>query len=236
MMTVPARVLVVSAQEERREELAAWLRCAGYRADQASTFAAARLAWNDASPDLLITDVKLQAYNGLHLAIWSRSRHATVPVLLLGDADRVLQQDAEREAVAYLVRPFDREKFLEAVAALQFARWRARRSVRQPVTLAAEIEGVSVSLRDWSPEGACIAMHDAELRSFPAYFTLHIPTWGVACRLQRVWTARPRTERRTVVCGACVAGVDTPGAVAWRSLVHLLTIPATAAADLAESS
>lgn len=218
-------MLIVSTRDERRDELSTWLQAAGYVVEAVSGFVQGRQACERVPPDLLVADVKLEAYNGIHLAMWSRNRHPATQVLLIGDADLVLQHEAERERAKYLVQPVDERRFLAAVAALREAPRQSRRSARRRVNVDAVIEGVSVSVLDLSREGVCLVLHDAESLALPPFFTLRVPSWDLSCRLQRIWMTRPKSAQHTLVCGACLAGLDSPAAVAWRSLVDRLSLP-----------
>lgn len=62
-----------------------------------TTFAAAKVHL-DSPPDLLITEVKLGEYNGLHLAL--RARAAGIPSIVLGDP--VFEREAEQLGATYL--------------------------------------------------------------------------------------------------------------------------------------
>jgi len=51
-------------------------------------------------PDLLITEVRLAEYNGLHLALRAQAR--SIPTIIIGAADRLFEQDAERFGARYV--------------------------------------------------------------------------------------------------------------------------------------
>ena len=51
-------------------------------------------------PHLLITELRLGEYNGLHLAL--RAQAYEVPAIVIGDADPVLQRDAASFGASYL--------------------------------------------------------------------------------------------------------------------------------------
>ena len=53
----------------------------------------------DTRPDFLITEVKLGAYNGLHLAIRAAGQHT--PTIVIGHMDPILQREAERAEAAF---------------------------------------------------------------------------------------------------------------------------------------
>jgi DNA-binding NtrC family response regulator len=108
---VPARhILIVTRDAWRERALPVWLSAAGYEVALVGTFAAAK-AQLKASPDLIITDVKLGAYNGLHLAV--RAHSVGIPVIAMGADDSVL----EREAVALNARWLGAAPAREAILA-----------------------------------------------------------------------------------------------------------------------
>ena len=86
------RILVVTADAQKRRNLAAWLSAEGFEVVLVATFTAgkAQLAGN---PDLVIADVRLGAYNGLHLALHAKS--VGIPTLVMGTDDEVLARDAQ---------------------------------------------------------------------------------------------------------------------------------------------
>jgi hypothetical protein len=71
----------------------------------------------DFHPDVLITELRLAEYNGLHLALRALSRG--IPAIVVGDADFVLERDAERLGVSYLrTSDVSRVSVVELVAAM----------------------------------------------------------------------------------------------------------------------
>ena len=57
-------------------------------------------------PDILITDVRLGAFNGLQLALKSKLEHPSlVAVVMTGFDDPVLRRDAEMSGAHYLLKP-----------------------------------------------------------------------------------------------------------------------------------
>ena len=77
------------------------------------------------------------------------------------------------------------------------------------------------SLVDLSYEGLRLEVRNAEAITLPSFFTLHVPAYGVACRVQRVWTGRPSTARDILWCGAVLPGTsqDAAAMATWRSFV-----------------
>src|SRR5688500_14175958 len=93
------RILVVSPNVALASTLLAWLGEDHHDLTVVTTFAAAKhhLA---TKPDLLITDLKLGEYNGLHLAL--RGKAAGTAAIVLGENDPVFQDQAEQLGAAYL--------------------------------------------------------------------------------------------------------------------------------------
>ena len=98
-MSTRRHILVVSQNPRTANTLIAWLSPAGYELSIVNTFTAAKAHLNSA-PDLLITDLKLQEYNGLHLAL--RAHVVGIPAIVLGPEDQVLAKDAFELGATYL--------------------------------------------------------------------------------------------------------------------------------------
>lgn len=101
-MTQQPRVLLVSLSAGIVEPLAAHLPGAGYIPTVATDFHSARV-FLDRRPAMLVTDVKLGPYNGLHLAI--RAGHVGIPVIVIGPIDPGLQAEAKRLEAIYVTSP-----------------------------------------------------------------------------------------------------------------------------------
>ena len=96
------QILVVARNPKLAERLVAWLQESGRETTLVTTFADAR-ARLDAPPDLVITEVKLGEYNGLHVAL--KAQAAGIPAVIIGPPDSVLQRDAESIQAVYLTAP-----------------------------------------------------------------------------------------------------------------------------------
>ena len=218
-MSVRRQALVVVSEPALGETLVDWLTMAGYVPRLARTFAAARAELDTATPDLLVAQVKLGAYNGLHLAIRSRSRGAKTPIVLIGDPDPVLQAEAERHHALYLTMPIDEQVLLDSVRQAQAEYRPSRRSPRKRVPmLDALVNDVQARVLDVSYEGLRLQVSEEQPSTIPPYFMLRIPGFNLSCRAQRVWTLDP-PDKTGLWCGATIVGVDPAGAIAWRALV-----------------
>jgi DNA-binding NtrC family response regulator len=89
------RVLIVDDERDVVELLAVTLECAGYEIIRATTFEEGkRLLLDTPPPDVLITDVRLGQFNGLHLVICRAP--TTGAVVVSGYSDRTLAEEARR--------------------------------------------------------------------------------------------------------------------------------------------
>ena len=98
-------VLVVD-DSSARSEIVKTLRGGGYRVTSAGTFEQATNIIAITTPDALITELRLGAFNGLHLVIRSRARNPdTVAIIHTAFPDPVLEAEARRLGAEFLARP-----------------------------------------------------------------------------------------------------------------------------------
>ena len=100
------KVLVVAQDTQLAMTLVSWLRESGCEPSLTTSFSAGRDQL-DARPAMVMAQVRLGAYNGLHLAL--RARAKGIPAIVLGDADPATEREARQVGAAYL-SPFDLEK------------------------------------------------------------------------------------------------------------------------------
>lgn len=93
------KILVVAPTTTLASTLVTWLGEAHHELVLATSFAGAKLQLT-AHPDILITEVKLGEYNGLHLAL--RGRAAGIPAIVLGPADEGFEHEAEQLGATYV--------------------------------------------------------------------------------------------------------------------------------------
>jgi DNA-binding response OmpR family regulator len=107
MDSLPRTVLIVSGNPAFAERI---LNCiAGNYAIVATDFAEAKAEFDRQMPDLVISEVRLGEFNGLHLAFRAAARGLANRTLLVGEPDRVLEADAVEAQARYLARPLDDE-------------------------------------------------------------------------------------------------------------------------------
>src|SRR6478735_2060952 len=94
--TAVKRVLIVDDDASLLEALERGLEYHGLDVVAHGTFEAARRALRTDSFDALLTDVRLGAFNGLHLAVEARNSHPDIRIVVFsGFDDPVLRSEAE---------------------------------------------------------------------------------------------------------------------------------------------
>jgi two-component system, NtrC family, nitrogen regulation response regulator GlnG len=115
-MTDSPRVLIVDHDRESLGGLLAVMAEAGYRVTGVQSFEEGRRAL-DASPDVLVTDIRLGAYNGLQLIIRGRALNPLLrAIVVTAHPDVVVRREAERLHATYMVKPVDPSRLLDEVA------------------------------------------------------------------------------------------------------------------------
>ena len=109
-------VLVVYADPVDRRGTALLLESAGYRVVSAGNFEQAKQVLASEEPDMLMTDLRLGPYNGIHLVLRSRTDHPNMAALVTSRVpDAVLEAEALRQSAGFLLLPASDEEVLDAV-------------------------------------------------------------------------------------------------------------------------
>jgi two-component system, OmpR family, phosphate regulon response regulator OmpR len=111
------RILLVDEDAGSRRACVEILRRASYRVTSAASFEEARRALAR-RPDVLITDVRLGAYNGLQLVIRGRALNPRLVPVVTGFPDASLKEEAARLGAAYLETPIEPARLLRSITAL----------------------------------------------------------------------------------------------------------------------
>jgi DNA-binding response OmpR family regulator len=167
------------------------------------------------SPDLLISEIRLGAINGLYLVIRHQETHPGMQAILIDESyDRVLARDARRYQGAYLTEPLDEATLLAQVSgSVARRRWPRKRLGGRMV---AEVQDQSALVLDLSYGGLRLEIpetHDVPSQSFPVVF----PARGMTIHARAVWS-RPSASGATW-CGAERSDGDAMSETEWRDLV-----------------
>src|SRR3954465_1649009 len=96
-MKLPYRILVLDDDEHALSGIVEMLRDAGHHVTGAATYDAARRLLAVGTFDLLITDVRLRSFNGLHLGGRAHDEHPEMAVIIItGYDDPLIDLEASR--------------------------------------------------------------------------------------------------------------------------------------------
>jgi CheY-like chemotaxis protein len=127
----PLRVLVVAPTSRLAANLVEWLTEAGHEVILVTSFPAGK-ARLELAPSVLISEIRLGDYNGLHLAL--RAKGGNIPSLVVGNPDPVLEREAARLGVAYLTLQLSRSVLLSALQRVEPAIARAKEASRSALS------------------------------------------------------------------------------------------------------
>jgi DNA-binding response OmpR family regulator len=218
---MPFKILIVDDDEPTRVGLAMLLEDAGYATITAGTVPAAIRLLNEAHPDLLIVDIRLDEYNGLHLVA---VRPEPIPaVVLTGFADPAIEADARRLGAEFLLKPISAPALTALVRRLlsdsrmgsAIRRW-PRKTVMREVRV--DVDDTAARVLDVSYGGVCVEMRRSVGAGPPGVFRMFLPHADIPVPVEVVWSRR--RDATTWLCGGTVADA---AAASWRSVVDAIT-------------
>ena len=135
LTSAPKHVLIVDDDEAVLDMFTGILRQAGHDVTSFSLFESAKAYLSAAKPDVLISDVRLGAFNGLQLVVFAKLQHPEmIAIVLTGYDDPVLRTEAAHAGASYLVKPIDSERLLELINARPDPRPDTARDTAKPVS------------------------------------------------------------------------------------------------------
>ena len=100
------RMLIVDDDESLLSVVSLAFQKTGREVVSCSTFEEARQRLREGHFDVLLTDVRLGAFNGIQLAVIGRDIHPGMQIIVFsGFDDPVLRQEAEHLGATYVVKP-----------------------------------------------------------------------------------------------------------------------------------
>ena len=228
MNTVPApprRILIVDDDETTRRGLVALMAGAGFVALPAGSFQEAIAILERDAPDLVITDIRLQGYNGLQiLAMGTRPIPA---IVVTGYPDSSIEADARKMGADYLLKPISPASLLALVqqkleASAPNAIFSAtRRYARKPVRrqLKAWVQDLPVRILDISYGGLRLEIERTPKERLPRSLSMTLPTSNVAIDVNVVWQ-KPSGDSGWL-CGAAIPDTSQ---TTWRQLVDAVSV------------
>jgi CheY-like chemotaxis protein len=231
VIPLPQRILIVEDDDASRQGLQQLLANAGYIVLAASTFAEGRRAAAEDSPDLLIADIRLGEFNGLHLL--AAAPRAVPTIIVSGFHDPVLEAEARRLGAQYLSKPIEPVTLLglieeallsatERTAASSTRRW-DRKAVGGQVV--ARVDGELARLVDICVGGLRFEIEREQ--PLPTSFTVKIEAPELSLDAHLVWETRRGDRHR--LCGAALSWSNALALHHWVALVDGFAEPGTGA-------
>lgn len=215
-MSITSDILVVSADPAVLSGRVTALRRSGFSARASASFPDARRTLEDGPPpEVLVTDVRLGPYNGLHLVAVARVEFPRTVAIVIGGQDHVLEVEAAGLGARYLlspVTPRDLEFTIGELLAVPRPKRRWPRK-RLAVDVAALVGGQPGRILDVSYGGACLEVFGASVPGDTVQVV--IPELGIDLSGQRVW-AHHADAQQPVSCGVAFSA---PGNARWQSYV-----------------
>ena len=222
-MKLPSRILVLEDDENALAGIVELLCDAEYAVTGATTFDGAKQFLALESYDLLIADVRLRGFNGLHLVREiRRDRPETATIIMTGYDPTMMELEAGRYGATFIRKPIDPAGFLATVRKCLEAIRRQRRWARKPIVGGFRVtaNGRPAAVLDVSYGGLRLEVPEAQ--ALPSRFGVDIAAIGLHLDVDAVW-CHPARGGEAVMCGAALASDATPSAETWRSIVDRLS-------------
>jgi hypothetical protein len=224
---MPTQALIVSTNASALHRYRAALDTIVDRIYTVATFQEARKLLLDATFDVLVTDVRLGAYNGIHLALWCSARSMGTRVVTIGPRDPVLETDAVQTGAWYILEQNDHTVGEAVGQALTRVDKPTRRIPRKRVALELPvwIGDLPARLVDVSYGGFCVEFPaDIDPPSYDGV-ALDIPQFQLRAPARCVWVDPAVPGERRL--GAAVDMADAFTDTRWRTMVNVVASAAS---------
>lgn len=221
-MKLPYRVLVLEDDENALSGIVELIRDAGHHVTGASTYDAAKRLLAVSPFDLLVSDVRVRAFNGLHLVMQTRSEHPdTAVIIITGYDDPMIELEAQRYHADLVRKPIKAAEFTALVNEVLSGVRRQRRWPRKRVEggFRVTVQGRHAAVVDVSYGGLRIAMPDTT--PVTDAFEVEVTGIGLQLEVQPVWSQAGGASAGMLV-GATLCAEHSASARTWRSIVDRL--------------
>ena len=222
-MKLPYRVLVLDDDEHTLSGIVELIREAGHHVTGAATYDAAKRLLAVSPYELLVSDVRLRSFNGLHLVMQTRADHPeTAVIIITGYDDPLIDLEAHRYNAELVRKPIKPAEFLALVNDMLSGVRRQRRWPRKRVEggFRVSVKGRSAAVVDVSYGGLRLEMPDKS--PLPASFDVEVTGIGLHLEVQPVWSQAIDAADGTLI-GATLLADHTASARTWRAIVDRLS-------------
>ena len=221
-MKLPYRILVLDDDEHALSGIVELLRDAGHHVTGAATYDAAKRLLAVSPFDLLVSDVRLRSFNGLHLVMQTRADHPeTAVIIITGYDDPLIDLEAHRYHAELVRKPIRPAEFTRLVNDVLARVRRQRRWPRKRVVggFRVTVKGRPAAVVDVSYGGLRLELPDKA--PLPETFDVEVTGIGLHLEVEPVWSQSTGEATGTVI-GATLAAEHTPSARTWRAIVDRL--------------
>jgi DNA-binding response OmpR family regulator len=220
-------VLIVDSSAGDASENARVLSDLGFRVTIATTFDEANRELARMSDLVMVmTDVRLGEYNGLHLALRVRRAHPGIHIIITDRMrDIVLHRESERLDLTYLVKPISIGTLLASMTAGVNQGTQQERvdrrwpRIRLDRDISAEVGSEAARLRELSYGGLRFDIRSGDFGlALPAAIAV-VPVGANHTFVVRPVWARAGNASGTWTCGAAIAAEDVNSVQEWRRFV-----------------
>jgi len=222
-------VLIVDSQPTQLDMCARTLTTIGYDVTAVTTFEGAKRRLAAPQPlTLLIADIRLGPYNGLHVALRARSLHPRICIIITDRAyDPMLERQARQIGAMYVVKPVSAAKVAELVTQLlkghtdSSATGRRWHRINLSNPLRAAVGALPVRLVDMSYGGVRLKFQTNPGGHLPDRMEVLLSDRDLCVTIHPVWE-RAADDRDGWLCGGEVIVADNGPAQEWRRFVDSL--------------
>jgi CheY-like chemotaxis protein len=222
-MKLPYRVLVLDDDEHALAGMVELVRSAGHDVTPSASYGDAKERLSVGPFDLLITDVRLRSFNGLHLVMQSRADYPEMAVIIVTGYDNpLIDLEASRYHAELVRKPIRPAQFVTLVNEMLSGVRRQRRWPRKRVQggFRVFVKGRPAAVVDVSYGGLRLEM--AESMPLSDRFDVEVTGIGLQLEVQPVWCQETQDAHGTLI-GATLAAEHTASAQTWRAIVDRLS-------------
>jgi DNA-binding response OmpR family regulator len=222
IMKMPFRVLVLDDDAYALDGITELLRGSGYEVTASSTYQAAKQLMGESTYDLLISDVRLRSFNGLHLVMQCRREFPEMALMIMTGYDESLMEiEAGRYRAEFIRKPINPSAFVEHVARALGGVRRQRRWPRKPVAGGFRVMAAGRPAAVLEVGYGGLRLEIPAIATVPETFCVEIAGIDLRLDVQPVW-CHPSPTGDALVCGATLASDETAAARTWRTIVDRL--------------
>lgn len=219
------RILLVEPDTVAAEAAVQVLTGAGHRVAWVNSFAEAIWVSSSDEPDVMITALRLGAFNGLHLLMRARAQDPNLLVVILCEASD-FSADISRFGARHVAKPIDPSALRDVVSDLLAGRKPhdprgARIWPRKLTELAATVQDGMARVIELSYGGVRLRLERPPSAPHTP-LDINLPSLGVSVKAIARWV-KPADDGGSWWCGAELALPTPDAARTWRRVVASLT-------------